>query len=157
MLKLIENTNDKYLMFNQYHEKFESNNHSQVTTATKTQLECGKILIECLDKNFFEDETLHNLFEIFMQKKSIRDLSYVEFKSYDKQDELNILLNELFFESKELKNQLDTIIVKLPVVDKPLINFGTNFSKRFISNNCRDERFLIFTNNQSLIELYEKL
>lgn len=144
-------------MFNQYHEKFESDNHSQITTATKTQLECVRILIECLDKNFFEDENLCNLFEVFMQKKSIRDLSYVEFKFYNKQDKLNILLKELLFESKELKNQIDTIIVKLPVVDDPLINFGTNFSKRFISNNCRNESFLIFTNNQSLIELYEKL
>ena len=147
MLKLIKNTNDKYLMFNQYHEKFESNNHSQLTTATKMQLECVRTLIECLDDQFHK----------FSQNVSVNSLTYVEFQSYNKQDNLETLLSELLSKSEEVKNQTDTVMIKLPTIDNITSDCKTSLKNTFVHNNRKNEKFLIFTNDPELIDLYKKL
>ena len=158
LLKLVEKTDNKICdCFNEFHEKFETKKFNQVTTNTKIQLDCVMALIGCLDKNFFENETLHEHFDNFLQNISIELLTYVEFQTFNKQENLKDILNQLLIASEELKNQTDTVIVKLPVIEKNLIDLKTNFNKSFISINRKNESFLFFTNNNSLIKLYEKL
>lgn len=152
-LKLVENVQDNHLLFNQFHEKYQSSNFSLITVSTKDQLNNMQTLVECLDDRLFN----YSYLEEFLQNKKNISTTYVNFQIYKTRENINSMLNQLLNESEELKKQTDTIIIKLPN-DVPVpLNIKTNLNKTFISTNVKKETFIIFTNNIYLIELYEKL
>ena len=159
ILRLVErfDKNKACSLFNQFHEKFVSKNSSQIIITTKEQFECVSTLNDCLDKHFFEKDDLYCHFNKFWQNKKIQSTTYVEFEFYNKQEHVNTLLQHLLAKSEEVKKQKDVVIIKLPTTENLFFKFITNFNRTFISNNRKNECFLIFTNNVSLIELYERL
>ncbi len=159
ILRLVErfNKNKACSLFNQFHEKFVSKNSSQIIITTKEQFECVSTLNDCLDKHFFEKDDLFCHFNKFWQNEKIQSTTYVEFEFYNKQEHVNTLLQHLLAKSEEVKKQKDVVIIKLPTTVNLFFKFITNFNRTFISNNRKNESFLIFTNNVSLIELYETL
>lgn len=159
ILKLVEKVNiDRVCsLFNDFHEKFESKNSSQMFVTTKEQFDCVSVLMDCLDRAFFENDNLYYYFNKFWQNEKIRSVTYVEFQSYNKQEPIDVLLLQLLTESEEIKKQTNTVIIKLPTTKNLCLNLSNNFNKFFKSENLKNEIFLIFTNNSSLIELYETL
>ena len=158
-LKLIEKNNKPLcLLFGQFQEKFESINSTKIGIVTQTDFEEFRFLYDCLDKKCFASNK-NPIIQInkFIQSISWKSLTFVKFEKFSEQDNIEILIEQLLKESEELKNQTNTIIVELPTLQNKKFKFNTKFDKMFISTNKQNKNFLFFTNEKSLINLYEKI
>lgn len=159
ILRLVEKENPNRVcsLFNHFHEKFESRSLNQIIVTTKEQFDCASILLDCLDKSFFENDYLQLNFNKFWQNGKFQSITYAEFQTYDNQEPVDVLLQQLLVKSEEIRKQTSTVIIKLPTTENLYLDFEINFDKFFISCNSKDENFLILTNSLPLIELYETL
>lgn len=159
LLKLIEKNNKPFcFFFGQFQEKFESLNSTKIGIITQTNFEKFQFLYECLDAKCFEnDKNLTIQINKLVQNVSQKSLTFVKFEKFNEQDNFEILIKQLLEQSEELKNQTNTVIIELPTMQNKKFKFETKFDKTFISTNKENKNFLFFTNEKSLIILYEKL
>jgi hypothetical protein len=143
------------LFFGHPHEKFEDRDRKQITVSTKKSLECFSFIFNFLDKKFEEDETLNDTYDELIQNVLCQSLTYVNAEHIA--SNLQDVIEQLLVESKELQKQTDTAVFKIPVLSIFPASLKHNFCASFISNNIKNEKFLIVTNNKDLIKLYEKI
>ena len=117
-------------LFGHFHEKFESQNFSKITITTKEQFDCASTLLACLDRSFFENDDSQFNFNKFWQNEKFHSMAYAEFQSYNNQDPVDILLQQLLVKSEEIKKQTSTVIIKLPTTENLCLDFEIDFDKQ---------------------------
>jgi hypothetical protein len=155
--KYSKNNNAMCGLFGEFSEKFETINSTVVGIITQEEYSGVRVLIDYIDDRFFSDKNLINHFENFIENISFDSITYVKFKNYNEKDDVEIIIKELMRCSEEIINQNETVAIELPTTHDKAFDLETNFSKTFISINRDNEKILFFTNNESLIRLYEKL
>lgn len=160
-LKLIESylNSSRAKLFKNY-EVFESSSCVQITTAKNYGFDCLRSLIECVDKKILsEEQHLYKQFKLFLQKNEDISSTNIRFDQKNKiscNEFLNII-EQLFEQSEIVKDEKDTLIAELPLVDTNFPVSAFSFKKSFLTKNSCNKSFLIFTNESKLIDLYEKI
>lgn len=159
-LKLIESylNSSRAKLFKNY-EVFESSSCVRITTAKNYGFDCLRSLIECADEKISPENQQFKQFKIFLRTNEDSSSTNIRF---DQKNEISCneflnIIEQLFEQSEIVKNEKDTLIVELPLVD---INFPVSafsFKKSFLTKNSCNKSFLIFTNESKLIDLYEKI